>query len=70
MTLVNDHFDGISDHINQLVVAGRISTDEAETLQQHADLLRDQLEDAYDREHGKYHTSGQGDDDHHLAPDL
>jgi hypothetical protein len=56
--------------INQLVVAGQISADEAETLQQHADLLQDQLEDAYDREHGKYHTSGQDGDDQRLAPDL
>jgi hypothetical protein len=55
MILVNDHFDGISDHINQLVSTGQISTDEAETLQQQADLLQALLEDAYDREHGKYH---------------
>lgn len=59
MTLVNDHFDGISDHINGLVSMGQISRDEAETLQKQADLLQSQLEDAYDREHGKYHETNR-----------
>lgn len=60
MTLVNDHFDGISDHINQLVSAGQVSTDEAETLQQQMDLLQALVEDAYDREHSKYHERTNG----------